>query len=254
MNNNIFKAFGDFFSKEVLIVSAVSFFVSLVAFAVFVFLALKLLAYGFSEFIVYVESEGGEIALFESVKNYLLSFAILKYLLAIDFFSMLVNIVIALNIFVLLYFSFLFIYSIVIAFFAPKFVKSVQKKHYQNVNLASIHPLYVVWIYVKTTLITVLGIVLFLPLFFIPALNFLLFVPLYYFFHKSLILDVSSAINTKAEYLKIKKANWFEFKFQTLILFLMSIVPILGILFIPFYFIYIAHVVFEQTQSLRSVS
>lgn len=242
----------DFFSKEMMRYSVISFFIALLLFGIFIFFLFKLLIHGFSEFIIYAQITD-EIAVIESIKNYLASFTLLKYLLAIDFFAMLFNIIIALNIFILLYFTFMFFYSIVIAFFASQFVKSIQNKHYQDVDLQSMGILYIVWIYFKTTTITLFFVILFLPFFFIPTLNFLLFIPLYYFFHKSLLLDVSSAINTKKEYLKIKKANWFELKFQTLVLFLISLVPIVGIILIPFYFIYIAHIIFDETKVLRNL-
>ena len=248
--NKTAVALEDFFSKKIAKLSLFSFVISLAVTAILVMLLGKLALWGMGEFVIYIDDE---VAVFETIKAYLSSFTLLHYLLSLEFLSIVFDIIIFVNLTIVFYFLFLFTYSIVIAFFAPSFVKYVGNMHYPHVTLRSLSFIFIVLTYGKITLFTVLGIIVFLPLFFIPTLNFLLFVPLYYFFHKSLVLDVSSALNSQKEYKKIKKANRFTLKLHTLFLFLLSLIPLIGIFFIPFYFIYIAHVLFEQTQQLRSI-
>ncbi|MGM0533864.1 MAG: EI24 domain-containing protein [Campylobacterota bacterium] len=250
MLKKLLLSLNDFVSKEIIKISLYCLAATVVIYGVLFFAGAQLLQYLFSQYLVR-SLEGGQVEVLASIKEYLSSFAITEFLLQVEFFEVVLDIIIFINLLLFLYLSFLFIYSIVIGFFAPNFVKVVQKRHYPQIRRKSLSLVFMIWTYVKVSLIAGLGIVLFLPLFFVPALNFLLFVPLYYFFHKSLVLDVSSEINDKSEYKRIKKANWFELKFQTLVLFLLSLIPVAGILLMPFYFVFIAHTIFEQTRLLR---
>ena len=105
----------------------------------------------------------------------------------------------------------------------------------------------------KTIIVTLILFFVLSPTYFIPALNFLIFLPFYYFFHKTIVFDVSSVINNAKEYKKIKKLNWVELKGKTLFCFLITLIPIIGMLVYPFYVIFIGHYIFNETRELRFV-
>lgn len=152
---------------------------------------------------------------------------------------------------ILAYYIFFAVYAIVISFFATIIVKHIQKKHYHNVKLKGIGLFSTGFFYIKTIIITAILFIVLLPAYFIPVLNILIFLPIYYFFHKTLVFDVSSVINTSSEYKKIKRVNWGELKGYTAFCFLITFIPIVGILAYPYYIIYVGHYLFKETGELR---
>ncbi len=251
MRKKVFlQAINDFFSKEVLYVSLVSFI--LTVFAVFgLFYLLSFLGSEIStQLLLYVQGADGE-QLFATLKGQLSEYAILEFLFGINFFAYLLDFIIFLNLLLLFYLSFLMLYSIIIGFIAPVLIKRIQKRYYPEVELKGIKLLPSLWFYLKTITVTLLLLFIFLPLFFIPAINFLALLPLYYFFHKALVFDVSSVLNDYEEYRKLSKVNWFNLKFQTFVCFLLSLVPVIGIVIYPFYIITLSHTLFGETKQLR---
>lgn len=152
---------------------------------------------------------------------------------------------------ILAYYIFFGVYSIVISFFATILIRHIQKKHYPDVQLKGIGLLPTGFFYIKTIIITVILFIVLLPTYFIPGLNILIFLPIYYFFHKTLVFDISSVINTSSEYKRIKSVNWGELKGYTGLCFLMTLVPIIGILAYPYYIIYVGHYLLKETGELR---
>ncbi len=149
------------------------------------------------------------------------------------------------------YYIFFGIYGFVISFFAPMLIKHIQKKYHSEIELKGIGLLPTGFFYIKTIIITIVLFLILSPTYLIPGLNFLIFLPLYYFFHKALVFDVSSVINTSKEYKRIKRANWSELKGYTGLCFLITLVPIIGILAYPYYVIYVGHYILNETGELR---
>lgn len=150
-----------------------------------------------------------------------------------------------------LYFVLVFLYGFIISFFIPIFTRDIQKKYYPNINLKSINILYTPIFYIRTIIITILLLLLLIPAYFIPVVNLLIFLPLYYFFHKTLIFDVSGTILTHKEYIKLIDTYSKELKLHTLFCFFITLIPIVGLLLYPFYINYIGHFIIKKVEDMR---
>ena len=71
--------------------------------------------------------------------------------------------------------------------------------------------------------------VLLSPLVFIPLFNFILLVPVFYLFHKLLVLDVSSMVNSTEEYKELKRLYAGRMRGISLVCFALTIIPFLGV-------------------------
>jgi len=242
------RAFDDFLSLKVITISLLSFFITLFLFiAIFYFLSDYMGEW--KEIIPTVLSQyiQGIIKIIESypllafIFEHKLMMILLRYL---SYF--------AFGLF--FYYLFFAIYSIVISFFNHYFIEYLQKKYYLDVEIKGINIIGVVFFYVKTIIITVVLFLVLSPAYLIPVLNILIFVPIYYFFHKTIIFDVSSIINTIKEYRKIKKVNWSELKSRTGFCFLLTLIPFFGMILYPYYVLYIGHYIMEETKELRYMS
>lgn len=154
---------------------------------------------------------------------------------------------------------FVFILAVIIAvsivgFFTPLIVKKIRSRHYLMFEIkghGSI--LYIVWHAAKSFLIMLLLYVLLIPFYFIPILNIIAFnIPAYYFFHKMLVFDVGSTINTKREYLQIKAVSSNQIRIRTLFMYMLTLIPFVGIFFPILFVIYLSHIFINESLELRS--
>ena len=171
-----------------------------------------------------------------------------------EFLLIIVRVVFFFGLGTLIYFMFFALYGFIISFFAPFLIKGIQKKYYPDLKLEGMGIFSMILLYLKIIPVTILLFILVSPTYLIPGLNLLILLPMYYFFHKTLVFDVSSIINTKKEYKKIKKANWNELKGQTLPMFALGYIPILGILLYPYYILHTGHFILNETRTLRYIN
>ena len=242
------RAFDDFLSPKVIALSLLSFLITLFLFtAIFYFLfdytgewremIPSVLTQNIQGFIEIIESYPWLAFVFE----HKLMIMLLKYFLYFGFG-------------LFFYYLFFALYSIVISFFNGYFILHLQKKYYLDVELKGIDIVGVVFFYMKTIIITAVLFLVLSPAYFIPVLNILIFVPIYYFFHKTIVFDVSSVVNTGREYRKIKKVNWSDLKSRTVFCFLLTLIPFFGMILYPFYVLYIGHYIMAETKELRYMS
>ena len=104
------------------------------------------------------------------------------------------------------YYLFLMVYSVIVGFFASYFIKEIAQKYYPQVRFKGIALPHYMWLLLKAIVVTVLLLILFSPLLFIPVLNIMLLIPVFYLFHKLLILEVASVVHSYAEYKEIQKS------------------------------------------------
>jgi len=242
------SAFDDFLSLRVLLFSIISLVLTFLLFmAIFSFL---------------YSSYSGEydIDFFKSVENithdifvFMEAYPLFSFIIEHKIIMLLLHYLIYFGVGLLFYYLFVAFYSFIISFFIIYFISYLQKKYYTDVKLEGIGIVSTTFFYLKSILITIILFVIFSPAYIIPALNLLIFVPIYYFFHKTLVYDVSSVINTKREYKKIKKVNGAELKARTGFCFLLTLIPVFGILLYPYYFLYIGHYLLRETRELRYV-
>jgi len=95
--------------------------------------------------------------------------------------------------------------------------------------------------------------VLLFPLVFIPVLNFALLVPVYYLFHKLLVLDVASMLNSVEEYRELKRLYAGQMRGITLVCFALTVIPFLGVVIYPYYVIVMSHFIFRKTEAFRAI-
>lgn len=239
-------AFGDTFSPKVIAFSFFSLFIS----------ASILIT---TLYFLYDQIALTEIlpTFFDSIKQIFIEWIgehpILAFVLEHKVLMFVLHLLIYMGAGVALYYTFFWLYGFIMSFFIPIFMRDIQNRYYPNVKLKRIPIFHTPLFYIKTISVTSLLLLLLAPTYFIPTLNLLIFLPFYYFFHKTLVFDVSSAILTRKEYNELKKRYWGELKSHTLFCFLMTLIPIAGILLYPFYIHYIGHYVMNKVQEIRYV-
>lgn len=142
---------------------------------------------------------------------------------------------------------------IIVGLMTPLVVRILQKRHYPDIELRGYgNPAGDIWFLVMTLLKTFLLFVLLIPTYFIPLFHFLtFFLPFYYFFHKMLTRDVSSTIMEKTEYRFILDKKRPQMLSLTALMYCVSLIPIVGILFQLFYVIVLSHWFFEEASRMR---
>jgi len=142
---------------------------------------------------------------------------------------------------------------IIVGFFTPLVVNKLKQRHYPSLQIKGHGSILgVLWYTIKAFLIMSLLYIVLIPLYFIPLVNILAFnLPAYYFFHKMLVFDVGSSINTKIEYLQIKSMVGNKIRIRTLFMYLLTLIPLVGIFFPLFFVIYLAHIFMSESMELR---
>lgn len=242
------QAFDDFMSPKMLLISLLGIIITMSI--IFLFLSfvfdysgevIKLIPTVFSSMVQNV---------FEKLETY----PFLSFILEHKFLMSVFHFLVYLGAGVVIYYIFFTIYAFVISFFNTFFIQYIQKKYYTNVELKGMNILASVFFYAKTILISSVLFMVLSPTYIIPAINILIFLPIYYFFHKTLVFDVSSVINNSKEYKQIKRVNWGELKVRTGFCFMLTLIPLFGILLYPYYVLYLGHYMMQETKELRYVN
>lgn len=139
----------------------------------------------------------------------------------------------------------------IVGFLTPYIINVIHKKHYPNTQLQGHGTLLeTVWILVKTTLVMIGLFIAFIPLYFIPLINVIVFfIPFYYFFHKLINSDVAMTMLSKEQYFHIYLKKAFVFRFRTLLLYILSLIPFLAMFTSVFFIIYLAHGYFNELNT-----
>ncbi len=143
---------------------------------------------------------------------------------------------------------------IIIGFFTPYIVAEVQKRHYPNIERRATVPIFDYLIFLlKQFGLFLLFFFVSLPFYFIPVLNIVAMnAPFYFLFHTLLTKDVAGEILDSQEQKEIfKKAKW-RIATTTFILYLLSLIPAVGILGQVFFVIVLSHQFFQEAARLRS--
>jgi len=142
---------------------------------------------------------------------------------------------------------------IILGFFAPFIISTVQKRHYSEIELqGDLTVLSTIMLSVRILATTAVVAILGLVFFWIPVVNGIFFyLAFFYMFDKMLILDVSGEINTKDETKSILKNNRFRTKKHSVILYILSNIPFIGLLIQTYTLIYMSHYFFLETKEIR---
>jgi len=143
---------------------------------------------------------------------------------------------------------------VIVGFFTPCIVAEVQKRHYPDIERKATVPM---WDYIlfmlKQFALFLLFFFVSLPFYFIPLVNLVAVnAPFYFLFHTLLTRDVAGEILDKKEMKSLfKKAKW-RIVTTTFILYLLSLIPGVGLLGQVFFVIVLAHQFFKEASRLRS--
>jgi len=249
----IVKSIKDFFSSKMLKVALIPLILSMII--------LYLIFFGLADFtiealknIVQTAKDGSEVLIGEHVPFYftwltyfiafLFKYSITSYLVGILFYTFGAIFVFHIAIIVTLF---------IIGFLTANIVQNIHKKDYSHLKLKPFGNITNSIINsLKAIFMMILLYILFIPLYFIPVVNVVaLYLPLYYFFHKLLNFDVGSTILSKDEYQKIYIANSSYFRFRTLVLYFLSMLPFITLFVAVFYVIYLSNIYFIKLDRLK---
>lgn len=240
---NIFtQALGDTLSPRVLLVSLLSFILTIAFFIGAVWLmfgGIGALSLWITQWLQGFEGNLEQTWLFSLVSLFLITKTI-------------VGILLFLTSAIVIYYLFLMVYSVIVGLFAGYFIKEIGTRYYPSVHVKGIDLISYLWFVLKTILVTVILFILLLPLAFVPLLNFGLLFPVYYMFHKLLVLDVSSMLNSKDEYFRLKKECSGQLRGISLVCFALTLIPFLGVVIYPYYVIVMSHFIFRRTKEIRA--
>lgn len=252
------KSLKDFFTKPILKLTLYPFFITLlVMYATFFVVA----HWGLDDFhthIMQVQQQhqaikNGELIVSELSQETYWGKSVIDFLLQFSITSWIVGfLVYTLGTIFVMVFA-LFITLIVVGFLTPFILKIIQKKHYASLELQGYGNLFnTFWILIKSFVVMVLLLILFIPLYFIPVLNiFILNIPFYYFFYKLLNFDITSTIMTQQEEAIIKVKSGNVFHIRTIVLYLISMIPFIVLFSTVFYVVYLGHAYLSELQKLR---
>jgi len=144
---------------------------------------------------------------------------------------------------------------VIIGFLTPYAVAIVHKRHYSEIKCdASITIMQSLIFLAKTFATFFILLILFTPLYFIPAVNALALQALFfYLFHTLLVFDVGTNIFNSSEYKIFKKKKYFTIIITNFVLFLLSQIPMVGLLIPLFTVIVITHISFRYKKEVLQV-
>jgi len=251
----IFLSIKDFFTKPMLKIAILPLVFTLIIMLIMFYMAA---GYGFDSLQIYIEQtqNGQEVMVDENAPFYFVWItSLMAFLFKYSITSWLVGFLIYTvgTIFIMMFSVFLTV--VIIGFLTPTILKVLQKRHYPNIKINGFGSLLSpIFIGIKSFIVMILLFILFIPLYFIPFINlFAINLPFYYFFHKMLNYDVASTLLTEQEYKLIhsKKANIF--RFRTLLLYFLSMIPSLMLFSAVIFIIYLGHGYFIELEKLQKI-
>lgn len=246
----------DFFTKPMLKIAILPLLFTMIIMLILFYSAAD---YGFDSLQITIEQSqsGEEVQINENAPFYFVwTMYVIAFLFKYSITSWLVGFLVYTvgTIFVMMFSVLLTI--VIIGFLTPMILKVLQKRHYTHIQTNGFATLLSpLWVLLKSVLVMLLLFILLIPLYFIPLLNIIAInIPFYYFFHKLLTFDVASTILTQDEYSIIhgRKAN--AFRFRTIFLYFISMIPFITLFSAVFYIIYLGHSYFLELEKLRGIN
>ncbi|NPA73230.1 MAG: EI24 domain-containing protein [Epsilonproteobacteria bacterium] len=243
---NVFdKSIKDFFKMKFLLLSTLPFLLSF-------FILGAVFLYGGSEFLNMLlnPSSGNGIEQVDPnihpIISYILTFALVKWVFVTFFYLFGTILIVLISV---------IIGVIVIGFFTPYIVKNIQEDSYPNYIRSQMELKEVIWLYAKTFLIFIFLIIVCIPLLLFPGVNLFIFhVPFYYLFHNLLLIDIGSNIEDLQRYKMIVEKEKKSFMISTLIFYVLSLIPIVGLFLQVFFVIFLTHLFFEKSIQISQAN
>jgi hypothetical protein len=142
----------------------------------------------------------------------------------------------------------LFVAVAVVGLLTPYIVAEVRRRHYPDVPAGEGAGIVAYLLFLAKTLAIFLGLgLLALPLLFLPGLNLLAInLPFYYWFHRLLTWDVLEAACSRAARTGRESPPRLALVSRTLVLYALSLVPLLGLLLQVFFVLVLSHQVLRH--------
>ncbi|QPH85107.1 EI24 domain-containing protein [Campylobacter concisus] len=174
----------------------------------------------------------------------ILNFSATKWIISILFYVLSTFLTIIISIIIAL---------IVAGFLTPVVAKEINKRHYNYVLKSEAGTIRVLKV-MMVEIMKFLGILLVcLPLLFVPVLNFFIInVPFFYIYYKLLLIDVgSNTLDSEKFELALLEGGGIKFIVFTLLFYIISLVPLVGLFFQLYFVIVLSHLFFEKETLIK---
>ncbi|OUT12171.1 hypothetical protein B9N63_08435 [Campylobacter concisus] len=174
----------------------------------------------------------------------ILSFSATKWIVSILFYVLSTFLTIIISIIIAL---------IVAGFLTPVVTKEINKRHYNYVLKSEVSTARVLKV-MTVEIMKFLGILLIcLPLLFVPFVNFFIInVPFFYIYCKLLLIDIgSNTLDSDKFELALLEGGGIKFIAFTLLFYLISLVPLVGLFFQLYFVIVLSHLFFEKEALIK---
>ena len=142
---------------------------------------------------------------------------------------------------------------IVAGFLTPVVAKEINKRHYNYVLKSEASTARVLKV-MMVEIVKFLGILLVcLPLLFVPFVNFFIInVPFFYIYYKLLLIDVgSNTLDSDKFELALLEGGGVKFIAFTLLFYLISLVPLVGLFFQLYFVIVLSHLFYQREALIK---
>ncbi len=245
-------SFKDFFTKQMLKIALLPLVITMIIMLALFYTAAD---YGFTALQQFIEAsqQGQEVTIDPNAPFYFIwTMYLIAFLFKYSITSWLVGFLIYTvgTLFIMMFSVFLTL--IIIGFLTPMILNIVHKRHYSHLQINGFGNLMSpLWVLLKSVIVMIFLFIVLIPAYFIPVVNLLAInFPFYYFFHKMLTFDVASTILTEEEYKTIHKKSANSFRFRTMFLYFISMIPSLTLFSAVFFVIYLGHAYFQELIKL----
>jgi hypothetical protein len=249
----IFKSIRDFFSGSMLKIALIPLFITMVILYMIFFAAAD---FGISSLqeIAAASQNGQEVVIDENAPFYFVWMTyLIVFLFKYSFTSWIAGFLLYTIGTVIVLQASVILSLLIIGFLTPMILKILHKKYYSHLKLQGYGNLFSpLWVIFKSFIIMIFLYIVLIPVYFVPVLNVIAFsFPLYYFFHKLLNFDVSSTILSKEQFEIIYKKEAYSFRFRTLFLYFISMIPFATLFTAVYYIIYLGNAYFIKLDELE---
>lgn len=246
------KSLGDFFTPAILKIAIIPFLVTILIMVV-IFMGIADYSLSSLDQVIIQVQNGEEFTVDPNAPFYYIwAVNTLTFLLHYSITAWLAGFLLfTIGTFFILFFS-IFTTLIILGFLTPLIIEVLRKRDYPNLKLhghgSFISPLYVA---LKSFVVMILLFLILIPFYFIPLVNIIAFnLPVYYFFHKLLNFDVTSTMLSSSEYKEIYRNKKNLFRFRTLLLYFISMIPFITLFSTVFYIVYLSNGYFLELKKV----
>lgn len=145
---------------------------------------------------------------------------------------------------------------LVIGFLTPAIMRELKARHYPEIEMEG-HGNVMTTLFhsLKYVAIMFILLIVLIPLYFIPLVNIVAInFPFYYLFHKFYMLDVGTTALTKEQYKQMMYFQGNKVRMNTVILYVISMIPFAALITPVFNVIVLSHMVFRNKQAQLETS